>query len=328
MENSITASSSTELWNSLHNELLRHFKLIKNICLLGHDEFIPSFITNTWNILDKTPTEHTTKEINIIFQNIIRNIMPNDRTVLDYFYFDVPSINEDSSGKNGWDVITLRYQVPEQFTFLFNDEIFNIYNTIFRYLLKVNKAKASSLNFISTRLFKRQTHGEVEMLIMNLHTIFAILIGYLRNVFDSQYALMESFMTNAKNFEDVQATHSTFLSSIISRSFLPTNYNANSNEPESYFLQELLKYYDDFVILKLKWDFKNHLDPSAEEVKILYDRFNSIKNLAITTMKSINCDEFSSEYLRTLILSFEFNLWGDKTDEVVNLDKFLQNLHV
>lgn len=166
------------------------------------------------------------------------------------------------------------------------------------------------------------------MLIINLHAIFAILIGYLRNVFESQHAIMESFMMNAKNFEDVRTAHSTFLSNIISRSFLPTNYNANSNESESYFVQELLRYYDDFVILKLKWDFNNHLDPSTEEVKILCDRFNSIKNLAIATMKSINYNAFTSKYLQMLILSFEFNIWGNATDEVVNLDKLLQGLHV
>ncbi|KAK0179616.1 hypothetical protein PV327_005354 [Microctonus hyperodae] len=324
MEYSFAVMPSTEISDSSRHDLQRHTKLINNIYLFGHDEFIPSFITNAWNILDQMPTEHTAREINIIFQNIIKNLMPNDTTAIDYFNFEIPSIHE---GKNGWDVINFQYRFPVEFRFFFYDETSNVYMTIFRYLLKLYKAKASSLNFISSKLSNRQAPEEFEMLITNLHTIFTVLIGYLRSVFDSQYALLELSMQNARGYGDMQKAHFSFLHNIVSLSFLPINYNTNHTGPECYFILELLDYYDNFV-LKLKWDFSNDLDSSRAVMKICCDRFNKIKNLAIATMQSVKSNGFNSKYLRILILSFEFQIWNNAPDEIANLDKFFENLQI
>lgn len=80
-------------------QLLQQLKLIKDFYLIGRGDLFLDFIKLTSHILNKTPTNHTSRDINLAFQMTMRKMMSNDESVGDNFNFIVPLSEIQSSSE-------------------------------------------------------------------------------------------------------------------------------------------------------------------------------------------------------------------------------------
>lgn len=88
------------LWNVAVEEaqLMQQLRLVKEFFLMGRGDLFLEFIKLTAHILNKAPTSHTSRDINLAFQIALRKMHLNDESAIDSFNFAVPvppSENED-----------------------------------------------------------------------------------------------------------------------------------------------------------------------------------------------------------------------------------------
>lgn len=63
---------------------------MKDFYLMGRGDLFREFIRLTAHILNKTPTNHTSRDINLAFQIAIRKMHLSDESTMDSFNFTVP----------------------------------------------------------------------------------------------------------------------------------------------------------------------------------------------------------------------------------------------
>lgn len=71
-------------------QLVQQLKLVKDFFLMGRGDLFLEFIRLTAHILNKSPTQHTSRDINLAFQMALRKMHLNDESAMDSFNFIVP----------------------------------------------------------------------------------------------------------------------------------------------------------------------------------------------------------------------------------------------
>ena len=71
-------------------QLVQQLKLVKDFFLMGRGDLFLEFIRLTAHILNKPPTQHTSRDINLAFQMALRKMHLNDENAMDSFNFIVP----------------------------------------------------------------------------------------------------------------------------------------------------------------------------------------------------------------------------------------------
>lgn len=77
-------------------QLVQQLKLVKDFFLMGRGDLFLEFIRLTAHILNKSPTQHTSRDINLAFQMALRKMHLNDENAMDSFNFIVPVPVEES----------------------------------------------------------------------------------------------------------------------------------------------------------------------------------------------------------------------------------------
>jgi len=90
------------LWHVAVEEaqLMQQLRLVKEFFLMGRGDLFLELIKLTTHILNKAPTSHTSRDINLAFQMALRKIHLNDESAIDSFNFVVPTLpfeNEDAN---------------------------------------------------------------------------------------------------------------------------------------------------------------------------------------------------------------------------------------
>lgn len=77
-------------------QLVQQLRLVKDFFLMGRGDLFLEFIRLTAHILNKPPTHHTSRDINLAFQIALRKMHLNDENAMDSFNFIVPIPPEES----------------------------------------------------------------------------------------------------------------------------------------------------------------------------------------------------------------------------------------
>ncbi|XP_025073868.1 gamma-tubulin complex component 4 [Pogonomyrmex barbatus] len=230
------------LWHVVVEEaqLMQQLRLVKEFFLMGRGDLFLEFIKLTTHILNKAPTNHTSRDINLAFQMALRKMHLNDESAIDSFNFVVPvsveneNVNtdiidldnekQDPNEKCGWGMIMLKYKVVWPLHLMFSPAVLNDYNVLFRFLLRVKKTQINLWNLWSEHMHHKDIDIGVIQLRNNLIFIVDNLQYYLQvDVMESQYTVMEASLKNTRNFEDIQKAHSVFLANVMSQTFLLSN---------------------------------------------------------------------------------------------------------
>lgn len=86
------------LWHVAVEEaqLMQQLRLVKEFFLMGRGDLFLEFIKLTAHILNKTPTSHTSRDINLAFQMALRRMHLNDESAIDSFNFVVPMLSSEN----------------------------------------------------------------------------------------------------------------------------------------------------------------------------------------------------------------------------------------
>ncbi|XP_015187004.1 PREDICTED: gamma-tubulin complex component 4 [Polistes dominula] len=312
-------------------QLLQQLKSMKDFYLMGRGDLFREFIRLTAHILNKPPTNHTSRDINLAFQIAIRKMHLSDESTMDSFNFTVPIPEiktnsdddligcndfsekelEDPIEKRGWGLIILKYKIVWPLHLLFSPNALNDYNSLFRFLLRVKKTQIDLWNLWSEHMqFKNIDIGVIQLR-NNLIFIVDNLQYYLQvDVLESQYAIMESNVKNTKNFEDVQKAHSIFLANVMSQTFLIGNIKERKN-PVNKLIRLLLRLCDDFILQASTWEVANLLVTEKEELKTLSDTLDCLMDWLTKTLNRVRSQP-SGEHLAQLLLRLDFNRWFSK----------------
>ncbi|KAH0946423.1 hypothetical protein HN011_002675 [Eciton burchellii] len=320
------------LWHVAVEEaqLMQQLKLVKEFFLMGRGDLFLEFIKLTAHVLNKTPTNHTSRDINLAFQIALRKMHLNDESAIDSFNFVVPvpsSENEDVDAidttdfldnerqdpneKRGWGMITLKYKVVWPLHLLFSPVSLNDYNTLFRFLLRVKKTQIDLWNLWSEHMHHKNIDIGVIQLRNNLVFIIDNLQYYLQvDVVESQYTTMEASMKNTQNFEDIQKAHSIFLANVMSQTFLLSSGIGKKN-PVNKLIHLLLRLCDDFILQASMWEVGNLLLTEKEELKTLCETLDCVMDWLTKTLNRVRAQP-SGEHLARLLLRLDFNRWFSK----------------
>ncbi|XP_017762035.1 PREDICTED: gamma-tubulin complex component 4-like [Eufriesea mexicana] len=310
-------------------QLVQQLKLVKDFFLMGRGDLFLEFIRLTAHILNKSPTQHTSRDINLAFQMALRKMHLNDENAMDSFNFIVPvpadesedievegmefteKEREDPIERRGWGMITLKYKVVWPLHLLFSPSALNDYNTLFKFLLRVKKTQIDLWNLWSEHMYHKNIDIGVIQLRNNLIFIIDNLQYYLQvDVLESQYTIMETNMKNTRNFEDVQKAHSIFLANVMSQTFLLGNSIERKN-PVNKLIKLLLRLCDDFILQASMWEVDNLLLTEREELKTLSDTLESLMGWLTKTLNRVRAQP-SGEHLAQLLLRLDFNRWFSK----------------
>ncbi|XP_053984864.1 gamma-tubulin complex component 4 [Hylaeus volcanicus] len=321
-------------------QLVQQLKLVKDFFLMGRGDLFLEFIRLTAHILNKPPTNHTSRDINLAFQIALRKIHLNDESAMDSFNFVIPVPTEDtedielkgakesedveleSTGftekeredpieRRGWGMIILKYKVIWPLHLLFSPSALNDYNVLFRFLLRVKKTQIELWNLWSEHMYKKKIDIGVIQLRNNLIFIIDNLQYYLQvDVLESQYTIMETNMKNTLNFEDVQKAHSIFLANVMSQTFLLGSSTERKN-PVNKLIKLLLRLCDDFILQASMWEVGNLILTEKEELKTLSDTLECLMSWLTKTLNRVRAQP-SGEHLAQLLLRLDFNRWFSK----------------
>lgn len=310
-------------------QLVQQLKLVKDFFLMGRGDLFLEFVRLTAHILNKSPTSHTSRDINLALQIALRNIHLNDESVMESFHFVVPvpveesedgeledtefseKEREDPIEKRGWGMIVLKYKVTWPLHLIFSPSVLNDYNTLFRFLLRVKKTQIDLWNLWSEHMHFKNIDIGVIQLRNNLIFIVDNLQYYLQvDVLESQYTMMELNMKNTRNFEDVQKAHSIFLANVMSQTFLLGNSIERTN-PVNKLIKLLLRLCDDFILQASMWEVGNLVLTEKEELKTLSDTLESLMDWLTKTLNRVRAQP-SGEHLAQLLLRLDFNRWFSK----------------
>ncbi|CAL7948521.1 unnamed protein product [Xylocopa violacea] len=310
-------------------QLVSQLKLVKDFFLMGRGDLFLEFIRLTAHILNKPPTHHTSRDINLAFQIALRKVHLNDENAMDSFNFIVPVLAEESEEieiegteftekeredpieRRGWGLIILKYKVIWPLHLLFNPSTLNDYNTLFKFLLRVKKTQINLWNLWSEHMYHKNIDIGVIQLRNNLIFIIDNLQYYLQvDVLESQYTIMEANMKNTRNFEDVQRAHSVFLANVMSQTFLLGNSTERKNAVNKL-IKLLLRLCDDFILQASMWEVGNLLLTEKEELKTLSDTLESLMDWLTKTLNRVRAQP-SGEHLAQLLLRLDFNRWFSK----------------
>ncbi|XP_032684472.1 gamma-tubulin complex component 4 [Odontomachus brunneus] len=319
------------LWHVAVEEaqLMQQLRLVKEFFLMGRGDLFLEFIKLTAHILNKAPTSHTSRDINLAFQIALRKMHLNDESAIDSFNFAVPvppSENEDTdtdatdfpdderqdpNEKRGWGTIILKYKVVWPLHLLFSPVSLSDYNTLFRFLLRVKKTQIDLWNLWSEHMHYKNIDIGVIQLRNNLIFIIDNLQYYLQvDVVESQYTVMETSMKSTRNFEDIQKAHSVFLANVMSQTFL-LGSGAGKKNPVNKLIHLLLRLCDDFILQASMWEVGNLLLTEKEELKTLCETLDSVMNWLTKALNKVRAQP-SGEHLARLILRLDFNRWFSK----------------
>ncbi|KAL6444756.1 hypothetical protein ACFW04_002073 [Cataglyphis niger] len=319
------------LWNVAVEEaqLMQQLRLVKEFFLMGRGDLFLEFIKLTAHILNKAPTSHTSRDINLAFQIALRKMHLNDESAIDSFNFAVPvppSENEDvdtdatdlpdnerqdPNEKRGWGLITLKYKVVWPLHLLFSPVVLNDYNILFRFLLRVKKTQIDLWNLWSEHMHHKNIDIGVIQLRNNLVFIVDNLQYYLQvDVLESQYTVMETSMKSTRNFEDIQKAHSVFLANVMSQTFLLVNGTGKKNSV-NMLIHLLLRLCDDFILQASMWEVGNLLLTEKEELKTLCETLDSVMDWLTKTLNRVRAQP-CGEHLARLLLRLDFNRWFSK----------------
>ncbi|XP_011504259.1 PREDICTED: gamma-tubulin complex component 4 [Ceratosolen solmsi marchali] len=325
------------LWHVAVEEaqLVNCLKLIKDFYLMGRGDMFLEFIRLATHILDKIPTNHTSRDINLAFQMALRKAQSADETALECFTFAVPSLpsnkdevigevkeqhntvntefsekeREDPIDKKGWGLIMLKYKVTWPLHLLFNPSTLGNYNILFRFLLRVKKTQINLWNLWRDHMNSKTIDIDVIQLRNNLIFIVDNLQYYLQvDVIESQYTIMENNMKNTRNFEDVQKAHALFLINVMSRTFLMSSERADKRNPVNKLIRLLLRLCDDFIRNASVWEIENLLETEKLELKSLNDVLDGLMSWLTKTLNRVRAQP-SGEHLAQLLLRLDYNRW-------------------
>ncbi|XP_066590115.1 gamma-tubulin complex component 4 isoform X2 [Prorops nasuta] len=321
------------LWHIAVEEaqLMQQLKLIKDFFLMGRGDLFLEFIRLTAHILNKTPTSHTSRDVNLAFQMTLRKMHLNDENAMDCFNFTVPlpsvesesqdtqdngmefsqEEREDPSEKQGWGLIVLKYKVIWPLHLLFSPSALNDYNTLFRFLLRVKKTQINLWNLWRDHMHFKNIDIGVVQLRNKLIFIIDNLQYYLQvDVLESQYSILEANMKTTRNFEDVQKAHSIFLANVMSQTFLLGNETERKN-PVNKLIRILLRLCDDFILQSSVWEIGNLILTEKEELNTLNIMLDSAMDWLTKTLNRVRTQP-SGEHLAQLLLRLDFNRWFSK----------------
>ncbi|KAL6256115.1 hypothetical protein P5V15_012238 [Pogonomyrmex californicus] len=316
------------LWHVVVEEaqLMQQLRLVKEFFLMGRGDLFLEFIKLTTHILNKVPTNHTSRDINLAFQMALRKMHLNDESAIDSFNFVVPvsveneNVNtdiidldnekQDPNEKCGWGMIMLKYKVVWPLHLMFSPAVLNDYNVLFRFLLRVKKTQINLWNLWSEHMHHKDIDIGVIQLRNNLIFIVDNLQYYLQvDVMESQYTVMEASLKNTRNFEDIQKAHSVFLANVMSQTFLLSN--TGKKNPTNKLIHLLLRLCDDFILQASMWEVGNLLLTEKEELKTLCEALDSIMDWLTKTLNRVRAQP-SGEHLARLLLRLDFNRWFSK----------------
>jgi len=104
------------LWHVAVEEaqLMQQLRLVKEFFLMGRGDLFLELIKLTTHILNKAPTSHTSRDINLAFQMALRKIHLNDESAIDSFNFVVPALPSENEDVNtdGTDLFDNEKQDP------------------------------------------------------------------------------------------------------------------------------------------------------------------------------------------------------------------------
>ncbi|KAJ8673445.1 hypothetical protein QAD02_004707 [Eretmocerus hayati] len=316
-------------------QLINRLKLIKDFYLMGRGDMFLEFVRLATHILDKSPTSHTSRDINLAFQMAIRKTQSTDEIALESFTFVVPVLptskedvgtdtveqstanstefsekeREDPIDKKGWGLIILKYKVTWPLHLLFNPPTLENYNTLFRFLLRVKKTQINLWNLWRDHMNCKNVDIDVIQLRNNLIFIVDNLQYYLQvDVIESQYTIMENTLKNTRNFEEVQKAHAMFLSNIMSRTFLVSGERSDKRNPVNKLIKLLLRLCDDFIRNASVWEIGNLLETEKIELKSLNDVLDGLMGWLTKTLNRVRAQP-SGEHLAQLLLRLDFNRW-------------------
>ena len=229
----IKSRITEHLWCLLveEGELLRHLKLLKDFYLLGRGEIFRSLIEKSKDLLKVPPTANTGHNIKVIFDEIMRKMLPDEEENTSYFTLsvDVPKASKEEDGTliTGWQTLKLYYDVQWPLHIVLTPIFLEKFNSLFRFLVNIRRTQMELQNVWTIYKGRRaaQTGISKDIWLLRMEMTFLVdnLQYYLQvDVLETQYSILLDKINSTKDFETLRLAHDQFITTLHAQSFLLT----------------------------------------------------------------------------------------------------------
>lgn len=209
-------------------DLIKHLKLFREYFLLGRGELFSEFISQLQNTknMDIKENQAYNREIIQAFQRALNKT--SIETDLVSVYLDYCRIDFDTDIDDLSNLIRLEFDVKWPLHLIFSRKVFEQYNNVFSFLLKIRHVQ-NDLHVIWR--FHREKRIAGNSLLCQLRNKMLFLIDILQyylqvDVVEAQFSILISTIQHTKDFDQIIRAHNLFLGNILSLSFL---LNSNSS---------------------------------------------------------------------------------------------------
>ncbi|XP_028399021.1 gamma-tubulin complex component 4-like [Dendronephthya gigantea] len=211
-------------------ELLKHLKLLKDFYLLGRGEIFRSLIDKSKDLLKVPPTENTGQNIKVIFDEIMRKLLPDEEENTAYFSLSV-DVSKNKQKKEegclvtGWQSLKLHYDVQWPLHVVLTPTFLEKFNSLFRFLVNVRRTQMELQNvwtmFKGSRAAQKGISKDIWLLRMEMMFLVDNLQYYLQvDVLEAQYSNLLERINSTRDFETLRLAHDQFITTLHAQAFL------------------------------------------------------------------------------------------------------------
>jgi len=289
----IRMTVGTHLWNLvvLDCELLGYIKAIKEFYFIGLGDFFLYFIEDADKVLTQaTIPQHVQKDLKTLFKQASLKSSAEGYKFLDNFTVAYNKVlPSDSSTKydtlryKHWsNDISLEFKVGWPLNLFFTEELYEIYNDIFKLLLTAKRVQLQLTNsWIPLTRKKSQPFQELSWILLirsKMSTFMNNLQFYLHTeVVDGEFSTMEKLIAETKDFESAKKIHNTSITKIHQRCFL----NKKQIMMPVYTIFDQCLQLCDFVNMLGENFSQQHFQQATSRIEQIEKDFERNKNLLV-----------------------------------------------
>ena len=256
---------------------------------------------------------------------------------------DDPQVKTDVPKLDGWDSLSLEYLVKWPMGLLLTPSVLSRYNSLFQFLMRLKRVQLRlegawqgiHTMFTHAPMTSRTRGGKTSSVagplgvsggdgdslarLRQLHSLrhkMAHLIANLQiyiqlDVIESNYGSLKDSVASARDFAEVERSHSHYLHTLVNQCFLNTGTIARAIGSIFVQVQDLCSMVDDYV--KGRVDDKGLAGPGRgsevhSRLQALEDSFKTTSNQLFTYLQSSRLQDVNkAPHLRQLYLRLNFN---------------------
>ncbi|XP_017775472.1 PREDICTED: gamma-tubulin complex component 4 isoform X2 [Nicrophorus vespilloides] len=318
-------------------ELLEHLQIIRDYYALGRGELFQQFIVVAEEHLKQIPNYYIVKNLNTVFNETARKMYgENDKSYMKFELTMPNHLESKNYASNPMSNLEIYFDINWPLHIIFHPKVMSLYNRLFSFLLRLKK---THIDLHTLWLNHMEKKVKIDRGVWTLRHNLMFLVNNLQyyfqvDVIEAHFSLLKTAIKSATEFKDIIRMHSTFLSNLMSKTFVMclddnTGKDRGNNlyqlpslnfERENIvynIIVQLLELCNKFCLLASTWSGELS-DLELNDLEDFQTQSDTITETLMRALFSLH-EKVSGHHLLQLLHRLDFNRWYTKRKPDFNI---------